>query len=256
MKLKTIEQDGKTYAEVQDGKPVYLDDSGKEIAFDASNAMQSLSALRGEAKSHRERAEAAEKSLKGFDGITDPAAALKAMETIKSFDDKKLIDAGEVEKVKAEAIKAIEAKYAPVQERATALEQQLRQEKIGGSFARSKFIADKLAVPVPMVEATFGRHFELGEDGRTVAKDANGNAIYSKARPGELADFDEAIETLVEASPYRDSIMKGLQQSGTGARAGAGGANGAKTMTRDAFMKLAPAAQQAAVVKDGYTVTD
>jgi hypothetical protein len=254
MKIKTVEIEGKTYAEVQDGKPVYVGDDGKEVAFDAPGTVATISRLNGEAKSHRERAETAEKTLKGFEGIADPAAAIKAMETIKSFDDKKLIDAGEVEKVKAEAIKAVEEKYKPVVEERDGLKKSLHQEKIGGSFARSKFISDKLAVPVPMVEKTFGEHFSL-EDGKMVAKDSNGNAIYSKSKPGELADFDEAMEIIVEASPYRDNIMKGLQQNGGGAKPGNGGAGG-KTISRAEFMKMPPAAQQKAVTADGMTVTD
>ncbi|MEB3419913.1 DUF6651 domain-containing protein [Salipiger marinus] len=254
MKLKTIEQDGKTYAEVLDGKPVYVDDSGKEVAFDAPGTIATISRLNGEAKTNRERAEAAEKAAKAFEGISDPAAAMKALETIRNLDDKKLIDAGEVEKVKAETIKALEEKYKPTVEKAAALEQQLRAEKIGGSFARSKFIADKLAVPVPMIEATFGKHFDL-DGGKIVAKDQNGNAIYSKARPGEVADFDEALETLVEAFPYRDSIMKGLQQSGGGAKPGAGGTGGAKTMTRAEFDAM-PMPDRQAKLGEGFTVSE
>ena len=82
MKLKTLEVDGKTYAEVQDGKPVYVEDDGKEVAFDAPGTRNTISRLNAEAKSHREAKEAAEKALKGFEGIEDPAAAIKALETV------------------------------------------------------------------------------------------------------------------------------------------------------------------------------
>ena len=36
MKLKTVEVDGKQYAEILEGKPVYVEDDGKEVAFDAA----------------------------------------------------------------------------------------------------------------------------------------------------------------------------------------------------------------------------
>lgn len=252
MKLKTIEIEGKTYAEMQDDKPVYVD-GDKELPMDVPAMSDKIKALGTEAKGHRERAETAEKTLKGFEGIEDPAAAIKALETIKSLDDKKLIDAGEVEKVKAEAIKAVEEKYKPTVEKAESLEKALRQEKIGGSFARSKFIADKLAVPVPMVEKTFGDQFSI-EDGKIVAKDQNGNAIYSKAKPGELADFDEAMEIIVEASPYRDNIMKGAGQSGGGAKPGNGGGT-SKTMSRAEFDAM-PMPDRQAKLGEGYTVAE
>jgi hypothetical protein len=253
MKIKTVEIEGKTYAEMQDDKPIYIGEDGKEIAFDAPGTVATISRLNGEAKSHRERAEAAEKGLKSFEGITDPAAAIKALETVQNLDDKKLIDAGEVEKVKQAAIKAKDEEYKPYVEKATELEKALRQEKIGGSFARSKFIADKLAVPVPMVEKTFGDQFTI-EDGKIVAKDQNGNAIYSKAKPGELADFDEAMEIIVESSPYRDSIMKGLQQNGGGAKPGSGG-NASKTISRTEFDSM-PMPDRQAKLGEGYTVTE
>ncbi|MER0133114.1 hypothetical protein KD913_25385 [Klebsiella pneumoniae] len=63
MKLKTVEVNGKSYAEVDaNGLPVYVHDDGKEIGFDAVQAVGKISSLNGEAKSHREAKEAAEAS--------------------------------------------------------------------------------------------------------------------------------------------------------------------------------------------------
>ncbi len=251
MKLK-LDAEGR--AVLADGKPVYVHDDGKEAPFDAAAAVAAISARNAEAKTHRERAEAAEAKLKAFDGIEDAEAARRALGVVKNLDDKKLVDAGEVERVKGEAIRAVEEKYKPVVKKAEALEARLRDEVIGGSFARSKYIAEKLAVPLPMVEATFGQHFTLDGD-RLLAKDAAGNPIYSRERPGELASFDEALETLVGASPFRDSILKGSGASGSGAGGNAGGAGGKATLNRVAFDALSPAAR-AAHVKAGGTVTD
>lgn len=215
MKLKTVEVDGKQYAEVQDGKPVYVEDDGKEIAFDAVGTRAAITRLNGEAKQHRERAEKAEKIAKDFEGIEDLAAARKALETVANLDAKKLVDAGEIEKVKAEIGKAYDTKLTEATTRAEQLEQQLYAEKIGGSFSRSKFVADRLAVPADMVQSVFGKHLKI-EDGNVVAYDAHGNKLYSKARLGEAADFDEALEILVDQYPYRDQILKGSGHSGGG----------------------------------------
>lgn len=222
MKLKTIEVDGKVYAEVQDDKPVYVEDDGKEVAFDAVGTRNTISRLNAEAKSHRERAESAEKIAKAFEGIEDPAAAKKALETVKNLDSKKLIDAGEVEKVKEEISKAFQSQIDDLQTKAQTYEQQLYAEKIGGSFARSKLIAEKLAVPADMVQAAFGKAFKI-EDGKIVAYDSTGNKIFSRARPGELADFDEALETLVEQYPHKEHILKSSGANGGGAGPSAGG---------------------------------
>jgi len=252
MKLK-LDADG--HVVVQDGKPVYVHDDGKEVAFDAATTISTIARLNSEAKGHREAKETAEKALKAFEGISDPEAALRAMTTLKNLDDKKLVDAGEVEKVKAEAIKAVRAEFEPIVKERDSLKGELYGEKIGGSFARSKFIADKIAIPSDLLQARFGNNFEI-KDGKIVAKDHAGNAIYSRAKPGEVADFEEAIEMLVDAYPQKDSIMKGTGSSGSGARPGGGNSgNGAKAMPRSQFEKLAPA-EQMAKMKDGFTLTE
>ena len=244
MKLKTVIVEGKTYAEVNEqGLPLYIHDDGKEVAHDAPQTVATISRLNGEARTNRERYETAETSLKAFEGIEDPTAAKKAMETLKNFDDKKLVDAGEVEKVKAEAIKAVEDKYAPIVQERDAFQSQLHNELIGGGFARSKFIQDNIAVPVDMIQATFGKNFQI-EGGKVVAVGADGQKIYSRARPGEVADFDEALEVLVGGYQHKDSILKGNQSGGGGFQGNGGNKSGPQSLaeckTKDekiAYMK-------------------
>lgn len=248
MKLK-LDANGNVV--LQDGKPVYVADDGREIAFDAPGTVSTISRLNAEAKSHRERAEAAETKLKTFDGITDPAGAIKALGIVKNLDDKKLVDAGEVERIKTETKKALEDQYAPTVKRVQELETALQNEMIGGGFARSKVIAEKFAVPHDMVQARFGQHFKI-EDGKVVAYDTNGNKLFSPSRPGEVANFDEAIELLVSQYPYRDTILRGSGSSGGGA-SGGGSGGGQKTLTRSQFDQLSPA-DKAAAVKAGTKV--
>jgi hypothetical protein len=252
MKLKLDEQG---HVVLVDGKPVYVHDDGKEIPFDAAGTVATIARLNGEAKGHRERAEAAEKALKGFEGIEDAAAARKALETIKNIDAKKLVDAGQIEQVRAEAIKAVEDKYAPVVVERDQFKQALVTEKIGGSFARSKFISDKLAVPVDMVEATFGKAFKLEGD-QVIAYDHTGNKIFSRLKPGEVAGFDEALELLIGNYPHKDHILKGSGATGGGAQGSSqGGPGGAKTMARSQFETMGAQAQRD-FVKGGGTLTD
>ena len=251
MKLK-LNDDG--FAVVQDGKPVYVHDDGREVAFDAVGTVSTITRLNGEAKGHRERAEAAEKLAKAFEGITDAEAARKALETVKNLDAKKLVDAGEVDKIRAEAIKAVEDKYSPIVAERDGLLKSLVDEKVGGSFARSKMIADKLAIPADLVQARFGEAFKV-EGSDVVAYDKSGNKLFSRSNPGEVAKFDEALEILIDQYPYRDSILKSTGASGGGATGGSGGGSGGKTMTRAAFDALPPA-KQAEVARSGTTFTD
>jgi hypothetical protein len=256
MKLKMKDD---TSAEVRNGKPVYTDENGREIEFDYSATVGTISRLNGEAKGHRERAEAAEEKLKGFEGIDDPEKARKALETIANLDSGKLKDAAEIERVKNEAkaafdeqLKATVKKYEPVVQERDSLRNQLHQEHIGNAFGKSKFIVEKLAVPVDLAQAKFGGNFSI-KDGKIVAKDGSGNPIYSKARPGEIAEFDEALEILVDSYPYRDNILKGTGASGGGASGSNTGAGGKRTVTRAAFDQMAPA-EQAKAAKEATIV--
>lgn len=224
MKLK-LDENGN--AVLQDGKPVYIHDDGKEVAFDAVATVNTISRLNAEAKSHRERAEAAEKTVKAFEGIADPAEARKALEVVKNLDAKKLVDAGEIEKVKAEIGKAYQEKLDAAEKRAMDIESRFYESEIGGAFARSSLITGekaKLILPPEVARATFGKQFKI-EDGKIVGYDANGQKIYSRERPGELASFDEALDHIVETSPFRDSITKASGANGGGANPGGGKPN-------------------------------
>ncbi|QBJ80520.1 DUF6651 domain-containing protein [Aquitalea sp. USM4] len=250
MKLK-LDENGNVV--VVDGKPVYVHDDGKEYPFDAAATVQKISQLNGEAKGHRERAEQAEQALKAFEGIENAADARKALEVVRNLDAKKLVDAGEVEKVKAEAIKALEEKYAPVLKERDTLQAQLINEVVGGNFARSKFIAENMTLPPDIVQATFGNAFKV-EDGKVVAYD-NGNKIYSRLNPGEVAGFDEALSTIIDRYPHRDQILKSSGASGSGAQGGGGQGSKSKSMNRQSFEGMS-AGEQMAFVKGGGEITD
>lgn len=215
MKLK-LDDNGNVV--LQDGKPVYVHDDGKEVAFDAAYTLGTISRLNKEAQSHREEAKQFKEKLALF-GDLDPSAAKDALNKLKNLDDKKLVDAGEIEKLKAELAESYKNSYEPQinewKQKAEQATVALQKELIGGGFARSQFVKEKISVPVDMLQATFGNNFKV-EDGRPVAYDANGQKIYSRSNPSELASFDEALETLVGGYQYKDSILKGSQAQGGG----------------------------------------
>ena len=255
MKLKTTEIEGKTYAVVEDGKPVYQHDDGKEIPFDAAQAMGKIKDLGSEAKTHREAKEAAEGKLKAF-GDLDPAKAKDAIEKLSKIDEKKLIEAGDRDAAIEAALKPIKDELDAEKAKNGDLSNTLNSEMIGGRFSRSKFLQDKVAIPADLVQASFGKHFKI-EGGKVVAHDAAGNKIFSRTKHGEPAEFDEAIEMLVEAYPHKDSILKGTGHNGSGSNAGGGGGGqgGGKTITREQFEGLGHS-ERAAKLKEGVKVVD
>lgn len=251
MKLK-LDEAG--HVVVSDGKPVYVADDGKDVPFDVVHTLATITRLNGEAKGHRERAEGAEGRLKTFEGIEDPDAARKAMETIKNLDQGQLVTAGKVEEIKAAAQKTAEEQVAAAAkasgERIKKLEGErdgfrndLYSEKVGGAFSRSKYMTEKIAVPADMMQSMFGNRFKV-ENGRVVGYGLDNQPIYSRSRAGEIADFDEALESMVDTYAFRDAVLKGTGSSGSGARpSNGGGANGRNTMTRAEFDRLDPASQ-------------
>lgn len=268
MKLK-LDENG--HVVILDGKPVYVHDDGKEIAFDVVTTVATITRLNGEAKVNREAKEEAENKLKAFAGIDDPAEAKKAITVVRNLKDGDLIQAGKAEEIKHAAVKAYEEKIKE-QERVFGeqikavtterdmLKNNLDREVIGGSFTRSKYISDKIAIPADLVQSRFGDAFKVDETGKLVAHQKNGDPIYSRAKPGEIASFDEALEILVDQYPNKDHILKGTQSNGDGARQNNGGsmnAQGQRTMKRSEFSQLSPERQQAAAIgKDKVTIVD
>jgi len=268
MKPKTVTIDGKTYIVTDDaGLPIYEID-GKEVGFDAVGTTSRIAALNREAQGHREAKEAAEGKLKGFEGIENAEDARKALETMKNLKAGDLKTAEQVEEIKRQARIAAEEQ---VQQTAKQMADQLKTlegerdkfrtelfgEKVGGAFSRSPFVKDKLTIPADIAQRMFGDNFKI-EDGKIVPYAADGQKIWSKSKPGEVADFEEGLESIIGGYGNRAAIVRGTGNSGTGAGHGGGGGGGQgqggkPQMTRQAFEALPPD-QRAAAVKNNQIV--
>ena len=227
MKLK-IDEDGKVVLS-ENELPVWVLDDESEIAYDVPKVITDLQKANNESAGRRKKIEELEAKIKPYEGI-DPDAAKKALETVKNFDDKKLMEAGEVEQIKKATGEAYELKIdeltkaytAQIEDRDGLIKKKDRQINdllIKGAFEASKFLKEKTTMPPDLANSHFGKYFTVEEvDGtlRTVAS-FNGERIYSTVRPGQIANPEEAIEQLINKYPYKDSILKGTGGSGTGA---------------------------------------
>jgi hypothetical protein len=250
--------DGDKIATDANGDPIYIGADGKEqsIAHDA------IARRNAEAKQHRERAERAEADLakyKGPDGkMLDPATAFKAVETVANIDAKKLIDAGEVDKVKEDIKRQFEQQLSEKDTALTAAQQRIDAMLVDSVFKGSEFITERVAMPRDFFEAAMRNNFKV-EDGKVVAYDRSGNRLMSKKVPGEYADANEALELLVEMHPQKDTILKAPEGGGTGGGGGGGNRGTGRRMSRADFEKL-PAHQQRdaaeAMGKGELTITD
>ena len=230
-----LDADGKI--ELSNGNPIWVKEDGSEQSVDGGT----ISNLNGEAKANRIRAEKAEGDLKKFDGI-DPVQANKNTELLSKIDQKKLIDAGEVDKVRDEVAKGFTTQIA---ERDTTIATQgatINKMTLDGVFTNSEFVTDKVGVPREMFQAQFGQNFKV-ENGVPVPYDAAGNKIYSKTRMGEVANVDEALEIMVDSYAHKDSILKSDNQSGSGNNGQGGNRGGGRKVSRADFDQMTPAQQ-------------
>lgn len=202
---------------LKDGNPIYVQADGTEAVI----ASDTISQRNAEAKANRERAENAEKSLKAFEGL-DAAKAREALELVGKLDQKKLIDAGEVDKLK----ESMRGEFQTIIDTANKERDEAVSARdnlvMDAAFSGSKFITDRLLLPPDITRATFGKNFKL-ENGKIVAYGSDGNKILSKQKIGEDASFDEAMEHIVSNYPQRDMIMKGGNHGGGGNQGGGGG---------------------------------
>lgn len=222
---------------MRDGNPVYVNTNGDE----QSVAVDTISRLNNEAKTHREAKEAALEKLKAFEGL-DAAKAREALEMVAKLDANKLIDAGKVDEVKSQITAQLQGQIDEKTKALTDLQAKYDNMIVNNLFANSEFIRNNVAVPRDMFEAKFRGNFKV-ENGQVVVYGNDGNRLYSKERAGEYATPEEGLRILAEAHPNRDTILKANTGTGTGSNGASGGSGGSRYMKRSDFEKLPPAKQ-------------
>jgi hypothetical protein len=265
-----LDKDGKPQFNDK-GHPFFMQDGGSEpVAIDPDGLYDQVRAKGGEAATYRKEKEELAAKLKAYDGL-DPEAARKALEVAKMVEDGKLLDAGKLDELKAKH-------QAESAQKVSSLEKALADEKTNGvkavqekeqmihnllvknAFSESAFLREKTVLPPDFAYASLSKHFTVEyQNGNPVviAKDGQGNILFSTATPGQNASPEEAIRILIEQHPQRDSLLKApAPGGGSGAQPGSGRSGVAgKTMSRVAFDALGPAAK-VKTMSEGVTLTD
>jgi len=226
MKALKLKLDENGHVIIQDGKPVYIYEDGKEAPFDVNAAMQKIADLNEESKNRRLKID---ELMTGIDrykdsegNYLDPDVAFKAIETVKNYSDKEMYDAAQVDSLKAQMNKAFTEKMDTLVKNHNAEKADLTKHisnkdaaifklLVKDRFSTSKFVNDKLAIPSEIVADYFGGHFKVeGEpENLRVVGYVGDEKILSRERPGTPADFEEAIEAIVDRYPMKDRIMRG-----------------------------------------------
>lgn len=221
MKLK---RDGEGHVIVNDNDmPIYVDDDGKDHAYDAPALRKKLDSVNESVTDLRKSNEELSATAKSFEGL-DADAARRALDMVSKLDQKKLIDAGEVDRVRKEVADSYQAKVDEAVKQAESLQSNLHEAMVGNAFASSKFIADRAAVPGDVIRSMFGGRFAV-EDGRIVASNEHGEVIRDPDNAGEPAGFDVALQQMVDNYPHKDSIIKSEAKGGMGSNGHPSGAS-------------------------------
>jgi hypothetical protein len=147
---------------------------------------------------------------------------------------------------------ALEAQHAQVVKERDELRGALATERIGRRFETSRLIAEKCALPADLIESVFRKSFKFEGDA-LVGYDETGK-IFSRANPGRVADFDEALEILISQRPPQE-VAAILKPPGSAGEGPAGGRRRPKVLNRSAFSALS-AAEQKTHFKTGGTLVD
>jgi len=255
-----------------DGKPV-LDPNGnlifinadtkEEQAIDVGAAVQSVNDLKDETIQRRQKNTALGGLLEPYkmgekDGqpvYLDAEAAKTAMETVKNFDDKKLLDAKEVEKLKAsmqiayvekenEINKGWQSKVAEMEKTLGSKNGTIFELMVVSEFAKSPTVNKKLLLPPDIAAGHFGKHFKVegeGKDAKVIGYFGD-EKILSKIKPGTPAEFEEALGVVIDNYPMKDQILRS-GDGGSGSTGGGGGTGKMGGISPEDFAKL-PASEK------------
>lgn len=234
LKLKLKFDDNGNVALNENDYPVWINQDGDEVVFDVAKLYNDKTKANAESASRRHEIQEMKQKMQDlqvkYEGIEDPDAAKKAIETLQNIDDKKLMDTEGVESVKRQMKEAFQAdlekqrkewedKLTDTSQTLDKKSEQIRTLLIKNAFDSSNYLRNETLLHPEVAHEYFKRFFEVREvSGQPIAvgKFPTGEEIISKRNPGELATTEEAIEILVEKSPLRDSILKGKVQAGSG----------------------------------------
>jgi len=229
--------------EMQEGNPVWIYEDGKEAGVAFDSALKKIKELNGECQTHREKHESLAQRLKPFESIEDPdewlGKARSALDTVKNLNDKQILDAGEVDKIKdgvknsfQEKIKSLETNHKTeldkLQKDLTKKDSAIRNMMIKGGFDRSEFLGQTVFANLrDAAYHTFGNHFDCVEDNgdlkvRAYYDSEKSKPVFSLSNAGDYAEVDEALELILKDHPQKSHILK-LDQSGSGKAPGSDG---------------------------------
>jgi hypothetical protein len=236
--ITTIEIDKET------GNPIYIHDDESETAVKADqlfnkikNQLDSERKLKDHNKTLQAQLEEIKSSMEKFADI-DPDKYKEMSETIKNIEGKTLIEAGEVEKLRAQEKEAVTKEWMKKYEKEKnkydeilkakeddllKVNSLLHQATVSNFFSHSPIVVGpnkKVLLTPGKMEKIYGKHFNTRQDEngnlRVVGFWENGEEIRSSSKTGDIADPNDALWQLIMSDPDKDIVLLGDNQSGGG----------------------------------------
>jgi len=187
----------------KNGQPLVKGADGKEYELDAIGNAAKLETVTKESNERRKKLSEVTADLEKASGDNK-----SLQQQVDAIDDKSKV---KINELKDEINSAWADKEKAWNNEKAEMENKLFDATTGVKFATSEVVKG-LVLPPDIAKSTFGEFFKA--DGTAI--DANGNPLYSKEKPGEYAEFDEALTMLVDARPDKDSLLKASGASGGG----------------------------------------
>lgn len=195
----------------ENGFPIYVDQSGTEKPYDVDARVKQIAELTEKASRRGQELDDLKAKYKLLDGIDDLAAyvekAKKDAEAVAAMADKDKDAEATIQKRIAEAIKSA---MAPLEQDRDKLKTELAKTMtdlgnavISNAFSNSRYAKEKLCNPA-LAQQLFASKFYI-KDGKPIGRDEDGKDIYGMEG---IASFDEALQKLVDKSPFREDILR------------------------------------------------
>jgi hypothetical protein len=227
------------------GNPVFVYPDGNEVDFDADRQVVKIRELTEKASKRKLSLDTANGSLgllteAGID-IEDKEsiktyikAAKTNADTVKNYDDKDMVAADEVQKIKDEEAKrytdqiaANDRKYKTAIDTKDALlvakDASIHKSIVRNAFLTSDFVKNKTSYPTAEIayRDLQGKFIVEEVDGEAVAfgVDRDGDKLHSLKDPTDYAGAHEAIEIIITNHPQKEALLL-AEGTGTGADKG------------------------------------
>jgi len=243
----------------ENGFPV-REENGQEAEIDDSNLdglFTALSKANREAAERKRRLRELESKYAVLSDVDDietwVTEAKQAMETAQGVKGKKVVDPDEEQRRLSRIKEDFDKQLREKEEEVLRLRKQFERSKIAQAFATSRVREEKTILPPDIAEAFFGKYFEVRDD-KIIGK--IGDDIIHAPGTVEPADFDTALEVILNKYPMKDSIIKGTP-AGSGTPPGGGNRPPVgKTIARTAFDAMSHDARKAFIDEGGKVVDE